>query len=168
MKYEPSTLKQSVTATILISMRKDGEEDIFNPLFFGNNFSQSQLHFNLEIKDPMEVFRHVKSQIDVIKVSPEPWVRLALIKSLAACSIPHSFSAAALMDQFGRVTTTLSNVVGPLQEVKFMGQGQGLISRFIIHFQFVEKKMCACNRCFSYIEHGDIEHGDFSWQPSIF
>lgn len=122
MKYEPSTLKQSVSATIPISMRREGEEDIFNPLFFGNNFSQAQLNFPLEIEDPMDVFRHVKSQIDVIKVSPEPRVRLALIHCFTSCAAPQSLLAAALMDQFGRVTATLSNVIGPLQEVKFMGQ----------------------------------------------
>jgi len=117
MKYEPSTLKQSVSATIPISMRREGEEDIFNPLFFGNNFSQAQLNFPLEIEDPMDVFRHVKSQIDVIKVSPEPRVRLALIHCFTSCAAPQSLLAAALMDQFGRVTATLSNVIGPMQEV---------------------------------------------------
>ena len=121
-RYEPSTLKQSVTATIPVSVRREGEEDIFNPMFFGNNFSQAQISFPLEVEDPMEAFRRVKSQIDVIKVSPEPHLRLGLISCLTSCAVPQSLLASAMMDQFGRVTATLSNVIGPLREVQFLGQ----------------------------------------------
>eukprot|EP00438_Fugacium_kawagutii_P009701 Skav230832 [mRNA] locus=scaffold3318:37965:43803:+ [translate_table: standard] len=148
-KYEPSTLKQTVRANMPISMRKDGDEDacqlwsfcaqhlqdIFNPLVFGNNFSQGQLSFPIHLEDPMEVFRSIwvaiivaginlcmKAQIDVIKVSPEPLVRHGLVKMLTTGSaIPHRVAAALVLDQFGKVTAMLSNVVGPMQEVNFMG-----------------------------------------------
>eukprot|EP00438_Fugacium_kawagutii_P016624 Skav205644 [mRNA] locus=scaffold458:98794:105314:+ [translate_table: standard] len=122
MRYEPSTLTQAVSATIPVSMRRDEEEDIFDPKVFGNNFSMAQLYFPLEVDDPMEAFRRVKAQIDVIKVSPEPGVRQGQVKCLTACAVPQSFSASLLMGQFGRVTATLSNVIGPLEEVNFMGQ----------------------------------------------
>lgn len=122
-KYEPSTLKQSVRANMPISMRKEGDEDIFNPLVFGNNFSQGQLSFPIHLEDPMEIFRSMKAQIDVIKVSPEPLVRHALVKMLTVGSpIPHRTAAALVLDQFGKVTAMLSNVVGPMQEVEFMGK----------------------------------------------
>lgn len=122
-KYEPSTLKQSVRANMPISMRKEGDEDIFNPLVFGNNFSQGQLSFPIHLDDPMEIFRSMKAQIDVIKVSPEPLVRHALVKTLTVGSpIPHRIAAALVLDQFGKVTAMLSNVVGPMQEVEFMGK----------------------------------------------
>lgn len=122
MRYEPSTLTQAVSATIPVSMRRDDEEDIFDPKVFGNNFSMAQLYFPLEVDDPMEAFRRVKAQIDVIKVSPEPGVRQGQVKCLTACAVPQSFSASLLMGQFGRVTATLSNVIGPLEEVNFMGK----------------------------------------------
>lgn len=122
-KYEPSTLKQSVRATMPISMRGDGDSDIFNPMVFGNNFSQGQLSFPIHLEDPMEVFRSMKSQIDVIKVSPEPLVRDKLVKLLTVGSpIPHSTVAGLVLDQFGKVTAMLSNVVGPLNEVELMGK----------------------------------------------
>ena len=122
MKYEASTLKQAVSATIPISVRKDAEVDIFNPKFFGNDFSMAQIHFPLKEEDPIKAFQKVKSQIDVIKVSPEPRVRSALVKSLTSCAAPQSVLASVLMDQFGRVTATLSNVIGPMQEVECLGQ----------------------------------------------
>ena len=46
----------------------------------------------------------MKSQIDVIKVSPEPLVRDKLVKLLTVGSpIPHSTVAGLVLDQFGKV-----------------------------------------------------------------
>jgi len=122
LKYEPSSLTKQVRATMPISMRK-GEDDVYDQTVFGNNFSQGHLYFPLQISDPMEMFKAMKAQIDVIKVSPEPLVRDKIVKFITTQScIPQSFVAALLLDAFGKVTIMLSNVVGPLNKVNIMGK----------------------------------------------
>jgi len=122
-KYEPSTLKQKVRANFPINLRKETGSDMMSEESYGNRFSQGQIRFPLHLEDPMAVFADIKSQIDVIKVSPEPHVRDKLVSFLVMKSgMPMSDIGDALLDAFGKVTAMLSNVPGPLTKVNFMGQ----------------------------------------------
>merc|ERR1712072_222284 len=122
-QYEPSTLKQKVRANFPINLRKETGSDMMSEESYGNRFSQGQIRFPLHLDDPMAVFADIKSQIDVIKVSPEPYVRDKLVSFLVLKSgMPMSDIGDALLDAFGKVTAMLSNVPGPLTKVNFMGQ----------------------------------------------
>jgi len=122
-RYEPSTLHQKVRGNFPINMRPVTGSDIVTEEHFGNRFSQGQLRFPLHLDDPMAVFKNIKSQIDAIKMSPEPFVRDKLL-NFVIMSSPLSYESIGdmILDAYGKVTLTLSNVPGPLSKVKLMGQ----------------------------------------------
>jgi len=122
-KYEPKTLKQKVRGNFPINLRSVQGTDIMSEEHFGNRFSQGQLRFPLHEEDPVKVFDNIKTQIDVIKVSPEPLVRdkilgFAVLKS----GLSKNTIADLFLDAFGKVTAMLSNVPGPVDTVHFLGQ----------------------------------------------
>jgi hypothetical protein len=122
-KYEPSALRQKVRANFPINLRKETGAAILTDQSFGNRFSQGQLRFPIHMKDPVAIFTNIKSQIDVIKVSPEPIVRDKLVSFVVLKSgLAFKDVGDILLDAFGKVTAMLSNVPGPLTKVKFMGQ----------------------------------------------
>jgi len=122
-EYEPSTLKQKVRANFPINLRQETGQDMMSEESYGNRFSQGQIKFPLHLEDPMAVFADIKSQIEVVKVSPEPYVRDKLVSFLVLKSgLPMKDIGDALLDAFGKVTAMLSNVPGPLTKVNFMGQ----------------------------------------------
>mmetsp|Transcript_83559 Transcript_83559/g.258398 ORF Transcript_83559/g.258398 Transcript_83559/m.258398 type:complete len:490 (-) Transcript_83559:339-1808(-) len=122
-KYEPKALKQKVRANFPINMRSATGTNIMTEENFGNRFSQGSLRFPLQYTDPMKVFANIKGQIDVIKVSPEPYVRDKVIGCVALKSrLPFTMVADILLNAFGKFTCMLSNVPGPLEEVAFLGQ----------------------------------------------
>jgi len=78
-KYEPKTLQQKFRANFPINMRTVTGSDILLEEHFGNRFSQGQLSFPFHLQDPKDIFRNMKEQCDLIKVSPEPYVREKLV-----------------------------------------------------------------------------------------
>jgi len=122
-RYEPSTLHQKVRGNFPINMRPVTGSDIVTEEHYGNRFSQGQLRFPLHLEDPMAIFEDIKSQIDVIKVSPEPFVRDKLLNFvIMSSSLPYESVGDMILDAYGKVTLTLSNVPGPLSKVKLMNQ----------------------------------------------
>ncbi|CAJ1405659.1 unnamed protein product [Effrenium voratum] len=120
-RYEPTTLQQVVRGNFPLNMHQENE-DITDPRVYGNSFSQGLLTFPLHLDDPVEFMRDVKSQIDLIKVSPEPIVRYGLVRLLCQSSLSHSTVLKLLLDAFGKVTAMLSSVMGPTEEVQMFGQ----------------------------------------------
>merc|ERR1711972_1010317 len=119
-KYESSTLRQKVRANFPINLRKVIGDQILEEEHFGNRFSQGQLQFPLHVEEPLNVLEHIKRQIDVIKVSPEPFVRDKILQFLVLRSgLPRGNVLDLLLSAFGKVTAMLSNVPGPVEEVYF-------------------------------------------------
>jgi len=122
-KYEATSLHQRVRANFPINMRTVTGGDIITDEHFGNRVSQGQIRFPLHLVKPQDIFQDIKSQIDMIKVSPEPQVREKLINFLVLKSgLPSETISNAVLDAFGKVTAMLSNVPGPLEKVNFMGR----------------------------------------------
>mmetsp|Transcript_40419 Transcript_40419/g.72625 ORF Transcript_40419/g.72625 Transcript_40419/m.72625 type:complete len:471 (-) Transcript_40419:182-1594(-) len=122
-RYEPSTLHQKVRGNFPIDMRPVTGSDIVTEEHYGNRFSQGQLRFPLHLEDPLAIFEDIKSQIDVIKVSPEPFVRDKLLNFvIMSSSLPYESVGDMILDAYGKVTMTLSNVPGPLSKVKLLDQ----------------------------------------------
>lgn len=122
-KYEATSLQQRVRANFPINMRAVTGGDIITAEHFGNRFSQGQIRFPLHLVKPQDIFQDIKSQIDMIKVSPEPQVREKLINFLVLKSgLSSETMSKAMLDAFGKVTAMLSNVPGPLEKVNFMGR----------------------------------------------
>jgi len=122
-KYEPATLHQKVRANFPINLRSATGSEITTEENFGNRFSQGQVSFPLHLEDPLAIYADVKSQLDLIKASPEPLVRDKMVSFVIMKSgLPLQTLANVLLDAYGKVTAMLSNVPGPLTKVNFMGQ----------------------------------------------
>jgi len=122
-KYEPKTLQQKFRANFPINMRTVTGSDILLEEHFGNRFSQGQLRFPLHLQDPKDIFRNLKNQLDVIKVSPEPYVREQLVNHVVLKSgTKYADVGKMILNSFGKVSAMLSNVPGPLGEVRVMNR----------------------------------------------
>ena len=94
----------------------------------------------------------MKAQIDVIKVSPEPLVRHALVKTLTVGSpIPHRIAAALVLDQFGKAGISWFIMIlmkDPVKPLLFFG----------VHRIFVPKSRLFQNWTGSYLSRCHQTH----------
>jgi len=124
LEHDPDTINnnQQVRANFPISLRSPNEclepADLTN---LGNNFSLGLFRFPLEHTDPLMMLQDVKCQTQKVKLSPEPLMRDKLVKLLARLPVRRKLIANLLLDAYGKVTATLSNVAGPSAEVSFAG-----------------------------------------------
>jgi len=82
----------------------------------------------------MAAFRNIKAQIDNVKISPEPIMRDRVV-SLLANNLVHKCPVTVgrlILDQFGKVTAMLSNVLGPSNDVSFAGQPISDMSFYVL------------------------------------
>lgn len=123
-RYEPSTLRQRIRANFPFNLRSDDTaEHVLSEEHFGNRFSQGQLTLPVGVEDPLAVMAEIKSQIDVVKASPEPWVRDRIVQFLLLRSgLPRTFLADQMLQAFGKPTLALSNVPGPLETARLLDQ----------------------------------------------
>merc|ERR1712130_1083348 len=121
-KYEPEVLEGSccsnpkVRGNFPISLR--GVDPKYKNVERATNaFSQGQMRFPVHLEDPRPMLQHVKAQIDNVKISPEPILRDRILGALASLCMPRCpvLSQRLIIDQFGKVTAMLSNVVGPAE-----------------------------------------------------
>eukprot|EP00927_Polykrikos_kofoidii_P069657 TRINITY_DN65213_c0_g1_i1.p1 TRINITY_DN65213_c0_g1~~TRINITY_DN65213_c0_g1_i1.p1 ORF type:complete len:477 (-),score=69.32 TRINITY_DN65213_c0_g1_i1:91-1521(-) len=121
-KHEPTTLTQKLRAIFPISLRPAGV-DVLDEGYFGNQFSSGKIRFPIHLKDPMQVFRDCKKQIDYVKLSPAPLIASKLTGVVAHTSLLGAKGKMdAVLDIYGKCTAMLSNVMGPASEAKFCGQ----------------------------------------------
>jgi len=99
-----------------------------------NAFSQGQIRFPIHLENPLDVMRHIKAQIDTIKISPEPVMRDRVVGRLAKTVAPRYpvLTTKLILDQFGKVTAMLSNVMGPTSQVSFVGQPINDMSFYVL------------------------------------
>jgi len=122
-EHDPQVLqkKQSVRANFPISMRKSGA-DMFEEGNFGNQFVPGTIQFPMHCKEPAEILKAVKRQIDIIKVSPEPVMRKVMTQALVNSGLSAKTILDLALDQYGKVSCMLSNVMGPSEPAYFGGQ----------------------------------------------
>lgn len=118
---EPEALKHQVRANFPINLRRNGQ-DVMHEEHFGNRMAIGFLSFPLHIRDPVEMLQSLKKQIDVVKVSPEPYFRDFVVQLLAKSPLPRSTCCDLVLDLYGKVTVMLSNVPGPQTPVSLAGQ----------------------------------------------
>jgi len=122
-RYEPSTLQQKLRANFPINLRPVAGNEIMTEEHFGNRVALGQLRFPLHLDDPLQVYAHLKRQIDAIKVSPEPLLRDRLLGLFVLrCGLRPTRVADLLLDTFGKVTAMVSSVPGPVDTVELGGQ----------------------------------------------
>jgi hypothetical protein len=127
-KHEPEVLQvgycgpAKIRGNFPISLR--GVDKKYENAVCDNAFSQGSLRFPVHLADPMDMMNNIKAQIDVVKISPEPIMRDRVIAGLAEKLLPRCpvLTANLILDQFGKVTAMLSNVLGPTSQVSFAGQ----------------------------------------------
>jgi len=122
-KYEPTTLQQKVRATFPMNLRNVTDNEIVADEHYGNRFSLGQVRFPLHVENPVAMFANIKSQLDVTKASPEPFVKKRLADfAILKSGMPFGTLADLVLDGTAKATAMLSNVPGPLTKVRFMGQ----------------------------------------------
>merc|ERR1712232_1023827 len=122
-KYDEKTLgNNKVRANFPMDMRP-ASADLLDDKWFGNLVSQGQLQFPVHLDEPRAIFRHLKTQVDKIKYSPEPLIKEKVINAVAATSLlSPKTKQNLLLDAAGKVTAMFSNVPGPNAKVVFAGQ----------------------------------------------
>jgi len=120
-KCEPATLQQKFRSIFMISVRSQGV-DVLESENYGNLFSNGKIRFPMHLKDPKDIFLNCKKQIDFIKLSPAPMITAKLTNIIGHSSLSAQQKMDLVLDIYGKVTSVLSNVMGPTSEVNFCGQ----------------------------------------------
>lgn len=120
-KYEPEVIqnRQLFRAVFPINMRRNNEK-VTDEEHFGNRFTSGNLAFPLHIEDPRELLLTLKKEMDYLKVSPEPIIKMALQSMVGRLPISQAKMMDIVLDIYGKVSFMLSNVPGP-QTAAYLG-----------------------------------------------
>lgn len=96
-----------------VNMRRHGEDPLSEESF-GNAVSTAQAELPLHLSDPLEIFRHLKAQIDDMKISGEPQIRGALCAFLLKHNQKKQKEITKhAIELMSKCSMVLSNVPGP-------------------------------------------------------
>ncbi len=109
--------KKTVRGNFPLDLRKPGKDILKDQ--FGNKFSTPYFRFPLHYKSCEDLVWQIKRQIEITKISPEPKILNSTINSVA--KLPPVTMKNLALDASGKVTSMLSNVMGPSDPVHICG-----------------------------------------------